>query len=128
MHYPNPLDSMTNPVRYWTDVALMQMEVARMGWQMACVVNPLLPVGLFAAEVGVERGERTRKPAARKPATRRAPARPVAGKSAPPKAAAPKAAVKKAELATAPAAVRALKMVDFPTFGSPTIPQVNPIS
>jgi hypothetical protein len=30
--------------------------------------------------------------------------------------------------ASIPAAVKALKMVDFPTFGKPTIPQRNPIT
>ncbi len=78
MQYPNPTDLFANPFRYWTDVTLMQMEMTRIGWQMACAVNPLLPEGLFAAEVGIERGERTRKPAPRGAA-----ARPVPLKTAP---------------------------------------------
>ena len=64
MHFPNPTDVVTNPVRYWTDVALMQIEFGRQVYGMVASVNPYLPkdgyvIGAAELPVPVRRTKRT---------------------------------------------------------------------
>jgi len=64
VHFPNPTDVVTNPVRYWTDVALMQIEFGRQVYGMVASVNPYLPkdgyvIGAAELPVPVRRTKRT---------------------------------------------------------------------
>ncbi|MGI1661220.1 hypothetical protein ACRDNQ_03180 [Palleronia sp. KMU-117] len=65
--FPNPADAFTNPVRYWSDLAVLQIELSRQIYEAACLMNPYLP------RVGV--GVGWRGPAAGTAAARSMPAR-----------------------------------------------------
>ncbi len=71
---PNPTDAFTNPVRYWTDVLVLQLSISRQVYESASLINPFLPRIDFGASVAGS-------PAPIRPAPGRAPKRPAALKT-----------------------------------------------
>ncbi len=76
MNFPNPTDAIANPVRYWTDVTLMQIQIGRTVYDIAASMNPYLPKDGFSIGAGKTIVRKARRSAARS-APRRAARAPV---------------------------------------------------
>ncbi len=74
MNLPQPTDAFTNPIQYWSDVIVMQIEISRQVYDAARLVNPFLPDLDFepSGVVGPAPVRKSPRRAKRKPAARKA--------------------------------------------------------